>query len=363
MQKIPKSRLVVILCLTIATIFFLWSRFADDRRRVAKYTREVTPRGSLADFEKTTIAIFNAAAPSVVYIFTENAVTGFFGTRQIRQGAGSGFLWDREGHVVTNFHVIEGAQRIQVRLDSGDAIDATYVGGSPDYDLAVIRLRRSLSDIQPIPIGTSDNLQVGQTVLAIGNPFGLSRTLTTGVISALNRRLPTATGGEVVGVIQTDAAINPGNSGGPLIDSSGRLIGVNTAIISGSGSSAGIGFAVPVAVVNKVVPQLIAKGKFPRPGIGIVVLDDEVTAGLGVIGVVIDRVIPDSAADRAGLEGIDYRRRTLGDVIVGLEGKPVDHVNDFIRILQTLEIGDTVTLSVRRKDVVREVAVTVMDVS
>jgi 2-alkenal reductase len=265
--------------------------------------------------------------------------------------------------VVTNYHVIQGARRIQVRLDSGEAIEATYVGGAPDYDLAVIRLRRMLAGAQPIPVGGSANLQVGQTVLAIGNPYGLSRTLTTGIISALDRRLPTATGREVVGVIQTDAAINPGNSGGPLIDSSGRLIGVNTAIISGSGSSAGIGFAVPVDVVNKVVPQLIAKGKYPRPGIGIAVLDEEIAAGLGVVGVAIDRVVPGSAAERAGLEGIDYRRRLLGDVIVGVAGESIANMDEFARRLQQFEIGQTVTLQVRRGDQVREVTVAIMDIS
>ncbi|MGD8702045.1 MAG: PDZ domain-containing protein, partial [Desulfosarcina sp.] len=181
--------------------------------------------------------------------------------------------------------------------------------------------------------------------------------------SALDRRLPTATGREVVGVIQTDAAINPGNSGGPLIDSSGRLIGVNTAIISGSGSSAGIGFAVPVDVVNKVVPQLIAKGKYPRPGIGIAVLDEEIAAGLGVVGVAIDRVVPGSAAERAGLEGIDYRRRLLGDVIVGVAGESIANMDEFARRLQQFEIGQTVTLQVRRGDQVREVTVAIMDIS
>jgi 2-alkenal reductase len=212
-------------------------------------------------------------------------------------------------------------------------------------------------------VGASGNLKVGQAVLAIGNPYGLSRTLTTGVISALDRRLPTATGREVLGVIQTDAAINPGNSGGPLIDSAGRLIGVNTAIISGSGSSAGIGFAVPVDVVNEVVPQLITTGKVPRPGIGIVVLDDETAAGLGVVGVVIDRVMPDSEAQRAGLEGIDYRRQTLGDVIVAVEGKTVANMDDFVRILQSFQIGETIRLQVRRGEGEREVPVKIMDIS
>ncbi len=192
-----------------------------------------------------------------------------------------------------------------MRLDSGEAIRATYVGGSPDHDLAIKRLRSTPQSIRPIPVGTSDDLAVGQAVFAIGNPFGLARTLTSGVISALDRRLPTAGGREVMGVIQTDAAINPGNSCGPLIDSAGRLIGVNTAIISGSGNSAGIGFAVPVDVVNRVVPKLITNGKVPRPGIGIIVLDEEIAAGLGVLGVVIDRVAPGSEADSIGLQGID----------------------------------------------------------
>jgi 2-alkenal reductase len=363
MQRKNRSYLFIIVCLVLAAVFLYWDRFADRGRRIDSPPRDITPRGSLADFEQTTISIFNAAAPSVVYIFTENAVSGFFGARQIRQGAGSGFLWDENGHVVTNFHVIEGARRIQVRLDTGEAIDATYVGGSPDHDLAVVRLRRSLPGIRPIPVGASGNLKVGQAVLAIGNPYGLSRTLTTGVISALDRRLPTATGREVLGVIQTDAAINPGNSGGPLIDSAGRLIGVNTAIISGSGSSAGIGFAVPVDVVNEVVPQLITTGKVPRPGIGIVVLDDETAAGLGVVGVVIDRVMPDSEAQRAGLEGIDYRRRTLGDVIVAVEGKTVANMDDFVRILQSFQIGETIRLQVRRGEGEREVPVKIMDIS
>jgi 2-alkenal reductase len=187
--------------------------------------------------------------------------------------------------------------------------------------------------------------------------------LTTGVISALDRRLPTAAGREVVGVIQTDAAINPGNSGGPLMDSAGRLIGVNTAIISGSGNSAGIGFAVPVDVINQVVPQLIAKGKVPRPGIGIVVLNEEVAASLGVMGVVIDRVMPGSSADQAGLEGIDYRNRLLGDVILTVDGQAVNNIAEFVRLMQPYDVGQSVSLKVRRADRVREVTVKIMDIS
>jgi 2-alkenal reductase len=353
----------IIGALVIVIIIAVFEYLTGPGRRIDSRPRTVQPRGELANFEKATIEIFNQASPSVVYIFTENAVRGFFGMREVRQGAGSGFLWDAYGHVVTNYHVIKGSQRIQVRLDSGEAIEATYVGGTEDYDLAVVRLRSKPSDIQPIPVGSSSDLRVGQAVFAIGNPFGLSRTLTTGVISALDRRLPTQTGREVVGVIQTDAAINPGNSGGPLIDSAGRLIGVNTAIISGSGSSAGIGFAVPADVVNQVVPVLITRGKVPRPGIGIVILDDETAAGLGVVGVVVDRVVPGSSSEQAGLQGIDYNNRILGDIILSVDGQRVTNIGEFVRRLQTYRIGQTVRLTVKRGDQVREVDVTVMDIS
>ncbi|MGD8660979.1 MAG: trypsin-like peptidase domain-containing protein [Desulfobacterales bacterium] len=355
--------IIVVISLMIVAVFTYLNHFADRGRRIVSQPREILPRGDLADFEKSTITIFNSAAPSVVYIFTENAQSGFFGRREVHQGAGSGFLWDNYGHVVTNFHVIQGSQSIQVRLDSGEAIRATYVGGSPDHDLAIIRLRSTPQSIRPIPVGRSDDLAVGQAVFAIGNPFGLARTLTTGVISALDRRLPTAGGREVMGVIQTDAAINPGNSGGPLIDSAGRLIGVNTAIISGSGSSAGIGFAVPVNVVNQVVPKLITDGKVPRPGIGIIVLDEEIAAGLGVLGVVIDRVVPDSEADRVGLEGIDYRNRIIGDIIVAVGDQQVRNIDEFIRIIENYEIGQSIMLDVRRGDQIRTLEVKIMDIS
>ena len=363
MRSNSRFLLFVIIGFLVATALVYFDSFPGRGRRVVSKPRDIEPRGDLADFEKSTINIFSAVAPSVVYIFTERAVSGFFGTRQLSQGAGSGFLWDTRGHVVTNFHVVQGAENVQIRLDSGKAISATYVGGSPDHDLAVVRLRQTLDDIQPIPLGTSKNLQVGQAVFAIGNPFGLARTLTTGVISALDRRLPTAEGREVLGVIQTDAAINPGNSGGPLVDSAGRLIGVNTAIISGSGSSAGIGFAVPVDVVNQVVPQLITKGKVPRPGIGIVVLDEEAAASLGVVGVVVERVAAGSAADRAGLEGIDYRNQRLGDIIVAADNKDVKNIDEFVRILQDFQIGQTITLDVRRGNQTRKMQVEVMDIS
>jgi S1-C subfamily serine protease len=351
----------ILIALVVLGVYL--NRTIKQSRHTVSKPRVVSARGELANYEMSTISIFNNAAPSVVYLFTENAVSGFFGKQEVRQGAGSGFLWDNRGHVVTNFHVLKGAQRIQVRLDSGEAIDASFVGGSPDHDLAVVRLRSIPDNIKPIPIGSSINLQVGQAVFAIGNPFGLTRTLTTGIISALDRRLPTAGGREVMGAIQTDAAINPGNSGGPLIDSAGLLIGVNTAIISGSGSSAGIGFAVPVDVVNKIVPLLIINGKVPRPGIGIIVLDEETSAGLGVVGAVIDRVMSGSEADRAGLKGINYRHRMLGDIIIAANNNSVTNIDDFLRILQNYEIGEIIVLDVKRGESVRNVRVKIMDIS
>ncbi|NNF98696.1 MAG: trypsin-like serine protease [Desulfobacteraceae bacterium] len=348
---------MIIITLYVANNFFRNVFLTEDTARA------VAPRGELADFEKSTMAIFDNAAPSVVYLFTERAVRGFFGMRSTQQGAGSGFLWDRAGHVVTNYHVVEGSQRIQVRLDSGRNADATLVGGSPDHDIAVVRLRSIPSEITPIPVGTSNDLRVGQAVFAIGNPFGLSRTLTTGVISALNRRLQTPGTRELLGVIQTDAAINPGNSGGPLLDSAGRLIGVNTAIISESGQSAGIGFAVPVDVVNEVVPQLINHGKVPRPGIGISILSEEMAARIGEVGIVIDKVFGGSEAERAGLIGIDYRKRELGDIIIAVEGVEVKDMSDFLDSIQQKEIGEVVTLTVKRHSNTREVSVRIMDIS
>ena len=238
--------------------------------------RQVTPRGALLEQEKSLVSLFENAAPSVAYLTTETRVRrGFFGEQVgVAQGAGSGFVWDNRGHIVTNHHVVAnvvpGRDKVLVKLDSGkEPILAEVVGSSPTYDLAVVRLTSVPPGIKPLPIGVSKDLKVGQSVIAIGNPFGLSRTLTAGIISALDRYLPTDEYAEIAGGIQTDAAINPGNSGGPLLDSAGRLIGVNQQIRSASGSSAGVGFAIPVDTVNRIVPQLIATGIASFPGIGI----------------------------------------------------------------------------------------------
>ncbi len=345
----------VIWLLILATIY-IGDRFVRDVFLTDDAPRAVTPRGDLAAFEKSTVTLFEEASPSVVYIFTQNS-----GSRG--SGAGSGLVWDRAGHVVTNFHVVQGADAVRVRLDDGEAVQAAVIGTAPDYDLAVVRLRETRGRIRPIPIGTSGDLKVGQSVFAIGNPFGLSRTLTTGVISALNRRLPTANDREVRGVIQTDAAINPGNSGGPLLDSAGRLIGVNTAILSDTGASSGIGFAVPVDIVNRIVPRLVRDGAVPRPGIGIVVMREDSAARLGVAGLVVSRVLPGSEAEKAGLRAADLERQLLGDVIVRVNGVAVRSVSEFAAELAQAGIGAQVELTVVNRGRQRSVWVTVMDIS
>ncbi len=348
------TRYALIWFLLIATIYVA-DGFVRDIFLTGDQPRSITPRGSLTELEKSTVTLFKETAPSVVYIFTK-------GNKVLGSGAGSGFIWDRAGHVVTNHHVVAGATSLAVRLDTGEVVKAKLVGSTPDYDLAVIRLVGTRAGREPIPLGMSSSLRVGQSVFAIGNPFGLSRTLTSGIISALNRRLPTANNREVAGVIQTDAAINPGNSGGPLVDSAGRLIGVNTSILSGSGSSAGIGFAVPVDIVNKVVPQLIKIGRVPRPGIGIAVLPEEVAARLGVSGLIISDVLPGTASARVGLRGLGNGNR-IGDIITHVNGSRVRTLAEFAEALDQVGIGNRANLTIKRNSVSRTVSVQVMDIS
>jgi 2-alkenal reductase len=279
----------------------------------------------------------------------------------VAQDAGSGFVWDKAGHVVTNFHVIKGADNVYIQLYAGDPMPARVVGGAPEYDIAVVRLRHPPRDLQPLPIDTSKSLSVGQATFAIGNPFGLSRTLTTGVVSAVERHLPTAQGREIRGVIQTDAAINPGNSGGPLLDSTGRLIGMNTAIISESGSSAGIGFAIPVDLINRVVPQIITQGRAPLPGIGITPANESVAAQLGVRGVVVLGVRQGSPADQAGIRAFDPRFGAVGDIIVAAGGQRTQTAADLAAVFEDAGVGKEVTLKIVRGDTEREVKVRVID--
>jgi 2-alkenal reductase len=323
--------------------------------------RAVTPRGPLPAAEQALVDLFQNAAPSVAYITTEVLQpTGFF-TATVAKGAGSGFVWDAEGHVVTNNHVVEGARSVYVQLDAGDPVEARIVGTAPDYDLAVVRLARAPRNLRPLPLGSSRELRIGQSVYAIGNPYGLQRTLTHGIVSALDRELPTTEYREVIGVIQTDTAINPGNSGGPLLDSAGRLVGVNTAIRSESGSSAGIGFAIPADLVNRVVPSLISRGRAPLPGIGINPVRPELVERAGIAGVVIAEVRRGTPAAHAGLKAMDRDSGKLGDIIIAVNGKPVDTLSTFVAELDRAGIGNTVDLTVLRDDQQRHVKVQVID--
>jgi S1-C subfamily serine protease len=285
---------------------------------------------------------------------------------QIPQGAGSGFVWDTQGHVVTNFHVVQQAGALAVTLADQSEWEAKVVGVAPDKDLAVLRIPTPAERLTPIARGVSRSLLVGQRVLAVGNPFGLDHTLTVGVVSALGRELRSPSGRRIRDVIQTDAAINPGNSGGPLLDSSGRLIGVNAAIFSPSGASAGIGFAVPVDTVSRLVPQLIARGRAVQAGIGVALVPERYNAQLGIEGVAIAEVFPDGPAARAGLQGVQLtrtRRLVLGDRIVAVNGKPVKNEDDLRDAFEAAGPGASVTLTVVRQNARREVRIQLVEVN
>ncbi|MEW6728184.1 MAG: trypsin-like peptidase domain-containing protein [Pseudomonadota bacterium] len=350
----PGGFLLGLLLLLILALLFWQLPLLPWRDAPSAQPRTITPRGDLAADEAATIELFERARESVVFITTREQVQDLW-TRNIfsvPRGTGSGFLWDDAGHVVTNFHVIQGASEAWVRLADGRQLRASLVGASPAHDLAVLRIGLGHQRPAPIPLGESHNLRVGQKVFAIGNPFGLDWTLTTGIVSALDRSLTTDAGTTMEHLIQTDAAINPGNSGGPLLDSAGRLIGINTAIYSPSGTSAGIGFAVPVDTVNRIVPQLIRHGRYLRPSLGIQVNEDinrRLTRLLGVEGVVILGIMRGSAAEAAGLAGATRARDGLiipGDIILALEGRPVSSVRELQARLDDFKVGDTVRLTI-----------------
>ncbi len=314
----------------------------------------VTARGDLAEDEKNTIDLFESLSPSVVYITSIELRRSLFSLNiyEIPQGTGSGFIWDRKGRIVTNYHVIEDASRLEVTLGDQSVWKAAVVGVAPDKDLAVLQISAPADALKPIMVGESHNLKVGQKVFAIGNPFGLDQTMTTGIVSALGREIKSVTGRTIQDVIQTDAAINPGNSGGPLLDSAGRLIGVNTAIYSPSGASAGIGFAVPVDIVNRVVPEIIRFGKAMRPGLGVTIADERIARRLGIKGVLLVNILPDSAAEAAGLRGTRRVRGeiVLGDIIETINGKRVSTYDGLRNAFDKYRVGDEVTLGIVRDE-------------
>lgn len=333
-------------------------------RDFTRQERPIVARGDLAADERATIELFKRVAPSVVHV--DNVARSFdwrsFNEFEVRQGSASGFVWDQKGHIVTNFHVIHDAAQAWVTLADNTRLEAKLVGVDETKDLAVLKVDCPADKLQPIPLGTSFDLEVGQKVFAIGSPFELDQTLTTGIIGGLGREIESLSGRPIQGVIQTDAAINPGNSGGPLLDSAGRLIGVTTAIKSPSGGSVGIGFAVPVDTVQRVVPQLISSGRVKRPGLGIRTLEDRLAARLQLRGVVIHEILPNSAAEKAGLRGIDQEKQLLGDIIVAVDGHKVLNQNDLFRQLDLHDVGETVRLTVSRDDQLVDVDVTLQAV-
>lgn len=340
--------------------------------------REVTPAVEPSALEKQRIDVFKSTSPSVVNVDTLRIRRrGYVGLSEQAVGTGSGFVWDKDGRVVTNFHVIKDTLELtadgQVRIRSAATIrvtmadqttwNARLVGVAPDNDLAVLQIDAPNEALHPITVGSSHDLQVGQTAYAIGNPFGERMTFTNGIISALDREIQSVTDQPITGVIQTNAALNPGNSGGPLLDRSGRLIGVNTAINSPTGGNVGIGYAIPVDTVNQVVTELVRNGRAPRPALGVVVLPEREARSLGVErGVMIAEVRPGSAADKAGLHGFrtdpDTGRQSVGDVILAVDGEPVNTLADLRRVLSRLKVQQTITLTIQRDGQTDKVAVT-----
>jgi len=306
--------------------------------------------------EVNNIDVYKKASPSVVFVTNTALRRSMFSLNvmEIPQGSGSGFIWNKTGLVVTNFHVIQSASKITIHLQDNSSWDAEVVGLAPDKDLAVLKINAPAEKLQPLPLGNSDQLEIGRKVLAIGNPFGLDTTLTVGVVSALGREIKSVTQRKIKGVIQTDAAINPGNSGGPLLNSSGELIGVNAAIYSPSGANAGIGFAIPVNTVKDIVPQLIKYGKVYRPVLGIETASDNWARYNSIKGVAVFKVQSGSGASKAGIQGVARNRHgdwLLGDVIIAIEGKKVLNNDDLLSILEKHNPGDKVQVTLINKKI------------
>ncbi len=350
-------------CLAALLTLTLASGACARTEAPAATPRAVVPRGPLSADEQANVDLFKRSSPSVVHITTLATQRDMFSRNvmQVPRGTGTGFVWDEAGHIVTNFHVIQGASGARVTLADQTSFDATLVGAFPDRDLAVLKIDVSQSKtmkLPPLALGTSRDLLVGQRVYAIGNPFGLDQTLTLGIVSALNREIESFNGRTIRGVVQTDAAINPGNSGGPLLDSAGRLIGVNTQIASPSGASAGIGFAIPVDEVNRIVPRLIRDGRFVRPAMGVTAGAPELTRSLKLpAGVAIVQVGNGSPAARAGLQAFRRGERgavVQGDVITAINDEPVASLDDMLAQLERRQPGDTVTVTLWRSGATRK---------
>ncbi len=324
--------------------------------------RAVAARGQLMADEEVAIKAFNAVSSSVVFITSKQVSRDLFHLHatEVEEDAGSGFVWDPDGYIVTNYHVVGNSQSVRISLGDQSVHTARRVGVEPDKDIAVLKIDAPPHLLPAIPLGTSRDLQVGQRVYALGNPFGYDQTMTSGIISGLGREITGKGGRPIKGVIQTDAPLNPGNSGGPLLDSAGRIIGMNTAILSPTGANAGIGFAIPVDCINRIVPQIIRGDTTPQPQLGVTTAEDHLARGLGLDGVLLLTVTPNTTAEKAGLRGTQRNEQgkiVLGDVITAVDGQPAHTTDDFYRLLGRRKIGDTVQLTILREGKKREVPV------
>jgi S1-C subfamily serine protease len=323
----------------------------------------------LYPWEQHNIEVFHQAAPLVVNIQNIKRIEHPFLSMDVNRGQGSGFLWDNEGHLITNVHVIYGAREVSVTFQNGHTYPAHVIGIEPRKDIAVLKIDdpkglSAIKNLKRLPLGDSNTLQVGQHAIAIGNPFGLDQTMTTGVISALNRRIMGMAGVSIQNMIQTDASINPGNSGGPLLDSQGQIIGMNTLIYSSSGSSTGIGFAVPINDIKRIANQLIQHGRVVQPGIGVQLLGDRTRDYFGVEGLIIGSIVKGSPAEKAQLRGTQRSpngRIRLGDIIIGINKKPVRNYDDLYNILDRIKIGETIELEIIRNHVKHTVKLKTVD--
>jgi S1-C subfamily serine protease len=352
------NRVLILISAASACLWFLWppgalSKPQTVQDETANRTDAIVRPATVTPEERETTALFKSAVPAVVHITTHSLQRDVFtlDAHEVRRGSGSGFVWDQAGHIVTNFHVIQGADTAVIAFNDQSTYRAVLVGVAPEKDLAVLKVEAPAVRLQSLKLGHSEVVDVGHKCFAIGNPFGLDHSLTTGVVSALGRQIKSATGLPIRDVIQTDAAINPGNSGGPLLDSAGQLIGVNTAIFSPSGAYAGIGFAIPVDTVRWVVPELIEHGRIIRPGLALSLAPDRLAQRLELSGVLVLEVQPGTAAAAGGLRPT---RRTvhgdieLGDVITAVNDVPISTNHDYVLALEKHKVGQTVTLKVLR---------------
>lgn len=361
-----RKRLVInlVLALTLFSVYFFWDKSEMNSGRHKEQTIELA---ELSEFSRNNIQVFKHASPMVVYVHNMLNYQELFSDNitEVQQGTGSGFVWDNKGHVVTNFHVIKEADNIAISMKNGRRFEASIVGVEPRKDIAVLKitLEQKFESTFNQMIADSSSIFVGQKAIAIGNPYGLDHTLTVGAISALGRTMKSVAGTTIKNMIQTDAAINPGNSGGPLLDDRGRLLGMNTAIFSRTGSNSGIGFAVPSNTVNRIVSELIAHGKISLAGLGIFRIDDAVAKSLKIKGVIIASVVKNSGAAKAGLQGTLRLRNgqiRIGDVIVGINGSKVSNYDDLYHLLERKKAGERVKVRYLRDKQFYEVTVELM---